>query len=44
VAQAGGDSWRPVDLRGLATTADPGEVLARLLTALGVEDPVSVAV
>jgi transcriptional regulator with XRE-family HTH domain len=44
VAQAGCDGRRPVDLRGLATTADPGEVLARLLTALGVEDPVSVAV
>jgi transcriptional regulator with XRE-family HTH domain len=44
VAQAGRDNWRPVDLHGLATAADPGEVLDRLLTALGVEDPVSVAV
>jgi transcriptional regulator with XRE-family HTH domain len=39
VAQAGREGWRPVDLRGLAATADPGEVLGRLLTALGVEDP-----
>jgi transcriptional regulator with XRE-family HTH domain len=38
VAQAGRDGWQPVDLRGLATTADPGEVLVRLLTALGVDD------
>jgi transcriptional regulator with XRE-family HTH domain len=44
VAQAGRDNWRPVDLHGLATAADPGEVLDRLLTALGVADPVSVAV
>jgi transcriptional regulator with XRE-family HTH domain len=36
VAQNGPNGWRPVDLRGLATTADPGEVLARLLTALGI--------
>jgi hypothetical protein len=38
VAQAERDGWRPVDLRGLATTADPEEVLVRLLTALGVGD------
>jgi transcriptional regulator with XRE-family HTH domain len=37
VARAQRDGWQPVDLRGLATTADPGEVLARLLAALGVE-------
>jgi transcriptional regulator with XRE-family HTH domain len=45
VAQAGRDRWQPVDLRGLAHTADPGEVLTRLLTALGIDDTgVSVAV
>lgn len=47
VAEAGRNGWRPVDLRGLATAADPGEVLVRLLAALGVEqraDEVSVAV
>lgn len=38
LARSGRDGWRPVDLRGLASTADPGEVLARLLTALGVDD------
>lgn len=38
VAQAGRQGWRPVDLRGLATTADPEEVLVRLLAALGVAD------
>jgi transcriptional regulator with XRE-family HTH domain len=48
VARAPRDGWQPVDLRGLASTADPGEVLARLLTALGVDEDatneVSVAV
>lgn len=48
VAQAGREGSRPVDLRGLAATADPEEVLARLLTALGVanhtEGTVGVAV
>jgi transcriptional regulator with XRE-family HTH domain len=45
VAQAGRESWRPVDLRGLAHTAEPGEVLTRLLAALGMDDTgVSVAV
>lgn len=45
VAQADGNDWQPVDLRGLTHTADPGEVLTRLLTALGVDDTgVSVAV
>lgn len=45
VAQAGREGWRPVDLRGLATTAHPEEVLARLLAALGVDEKeVSVAV
>jgi transcriptional regulator with XRE-family HTH domain len=45
VAQAVGNEWRPVDLRGLTTAADPGEVLGRLLTALGVEErPEGVAV
>lgn len=45
VAQAGGNGWQPVDLRGLTHTADPGEVLTRLLTALGIDDTgVSVAV
>jgi transcriptional regulator with XRE-family HTH domain len=46
VAQAGQDIWQPVDLRGLAATADPGEVLVRLLAALGIDDPneISVAV
>lgn len=38
VAQAGREGWRPVDLRGLAATAHPEEVLTRLLTALGVSD------
>jgi ParB-like chromosome segregation protein Spo0J len=38
VAQAGRQGWRPVDLRGLATTAEPEEVLVRLLAALGVDD------
>jgi transcriptional regulator with XRE-family HTH domain len=38
VAQAGRDGWRPVDLRGLTHAADPGEVLVRLLTALGVDE------
>lgn len=45
MAQLGRDGSRPVDLRGLSGAAEPGEVLARLLTALGVEDTeVSVAV
>jgi hypothetical protein len=51
VAQAGREGWRPVDLRGLAATADPEEVLHRLLAALdgspdggGVTREVSVAV
>jgi len=45
VAQAGREGWRPVDLRGLATTADPEEVLYRLLAALdGDKGDVSVAV
>jgi transcriptional regulator with XRE-family HTH domain len=35
VAQAGREGWRPVDLSGLAATADPEEVLHRLLAALG---------
>jgi transcriptional regulator with XRE-family HTH domain len=38
VAQTGREVWRPVDLRGLAATADPGEVLVRLLSALGIAD------
>lgn len=38
VAQAGRNGWQPVDLRGLAHTADPGEVLVRLLTALGFDE------
>ena len=45
VAQAGREGWRPVDLRGLAATAHPEEVLARLLAALGGHDEeVSLAV
>jgi ParB-like chromosome segregation protein Spo0J len=46
VAQAGGNEWRTVDLRGLTQAADPGEVLVRLLTALGIEsgEDISVAV
>jgi transcriptional regulator with XRE-family HTH domain len=42
VAQAGRESWRPVDLRGLETTADPQEVLVRLLTALGIVEEATV--
>jgi transcriptional regulator with XRE-family HTH domain len=37
VAQADRHSRRPVDLRGLPQTADPGAVLVRLLLALGIE-------
>lgn len=44
VAQAERAGWRPVDLRGLATTADPEEVLVRLLVALGVHEPSEVSV
>jgi transcriptional regulator with XRE-family HTH domain len=44
MAQAGREGWRPVDLRGLATTADPEEVLVRLLTALGVGDATAVSI
>ena len=44
MSQAGRDGWRPVDLQGLATAADPNEVLTRLLTALGIDDPAEVTV
>jgi transcriptional regulator with XRE-family HTH domain len=37
VGQAGRDGWGLVDLRGLDHAADPGEVLTRLLTALGMD-------
>ncbi|TDV40144.1 helix-turn-helix domain-containing protein [Actinophytocola oryzae] len=43
VVQAGREGWQPVDLRGLATTADPEEVLVRLLAALGVGDATAVS-